>query len=147
MSQIVGDPHPDVGKWLDSHHQVSEGIHGDNIHVFAVEQGDVFASPSAKKTFEVSFNIGPLTITIIIVFDTTNKTITITAYGKLPFLPQFTIASGSGSYDKGVVLKFSLVVISGTFTFTIKSGWLWLHYDVKVLGREYKGDVKLIPVP
>jgi len=66
---------------------------------------------------------------------------------KLPFLPQFTIASGSGSYDKGVVLKFSLVVISGTFTFTIKSGWLWLHYDVKVLGREYKGDVKLIPVP
>ena len=53
-----------VGKWLDSHHQLNV-VNGDDIHVFAVEHGDVFASPSTTKTFEVSLGLGPLTIIVI----------------------------------------------------------------------------------
>ena len=53
-----------VGKWLDSHHQLNT-VNGDDIHVFAVEHGDVFASPSNTKTFKISFHLGGLTITVI----------------------------------------------------------------------------------
>ncbi|KAF9786818.1 hypothetical protein BJ322DRAFT_1019399 [Thelephora terrestris] len=140
------DPHPDVDQWLGNHHRVSDAKDGDEIHVFAIEHGDVYATDN-KKTYEVSFNLGPITIRIVIVIDFSTGTISICVYGKLPFLPEFKIACGTGSLTDGITLKFDFKVISGTFTFYIKDKWLWLHYDVSVLGKHWKGDIKLIPLP
>ncbi|KAF9786817.1 hypothetical protein BJ322DRAFT_1106920 [Thelephora terrestris] len=140
------DPHPDVDHWLGNHHRVSSSEDGEEIHVFAIEHGDVYATDN-KKTYEVSFNLGPITIRIVIVIDFSTGTISICVYGKLPFLPEFKIACGTGSLTDGITLKFDFKVISGTFTFYIKDKWLWLHYDVSVLGKHWKGDLKLIPLP
>ncbi|KAF9786814.1 hypothetical protein BJ322DRAFT_1106917 [Thelephora terrestris] len=137
---------PDVEKWLGNHHRVSDLKDGDGIHVFAIEHGNVY-SAEAKKTYEVVFSIGPVNIRIVIVLDLAQKTFSVCAFGKIPFLSEFRLGCGSGSFDKGVTLKFDLKIISGTFTFTIKDKWLWLHYDVSVMGKHWKGDLKLIPIP
>ena len=56
-----------VDGWLGQHHRVedTERTNGDEIHVFAVEHGDVFGENSTTKHFEVSFGLGPLTIKVI----------------------------------------------------------------------------------
>ncbi|KAF9786819.1 hypothetical protein BJ322DRAFT_1209843 [Thelephora terrestris] len=143
---LAQDPHPDVEHWLGNHHRVSETRDGGEIHVFAIEQGNVYASES-KKTYEVVIAIGPISLKFVIVVDFENKSFSVSAYGKFPFLPMFKIGYGSGSFDKGVTFKFDMQVIKGTFTFYIKDGWLWLHYDISVLGKHFKGDLKLIPLP
>jgi len=139
----------DLDKWLDQHHRVEdkERTNGDEIHVFAVEHGDVFGADSTIKHWEISFHLGPLTIKVVVELDLAKKTLSITVYGKLPFLPEFKIASGSGSIQNGITLKFNLKVIQGEFRFYVKDKWLWLDYNVKVLGKQWKGTLKLIPLP
>ncbi|KAF9786805.1 hypothetical protein BJ322DRAFT_1217803 [Thelephora terrestris] len=148
MAQATQDPHPDIDHWLGNHHQVADAKDGgDAIHVFAIEHGTLYGAADNTKTYEVSFHLGPLTIRIVIVIDFTKKTITVCVYAKLPFLPEFKIGCATGSFKDGITLKFNFKVISGTFTFYIKDKWLWLHYDVTILGKHWKGDIKLIPLP
>ncbi|KAF9786816.1 hypothetical protein BJ322DRAFT_1209840 [Thelephora terrestris] len=148
MAHAVEDPHPDIDKWLGNHHRVADAKDGGNdIHVFAIEHGNLYGAADNTKTYEVSFHLGPITIRIVIVIDFTKKIIYVCLYGKLPFLPEFNITCGSGSFTGGITLKFNFKVISGTFTFYIKDKWLWLHYDVTILGKHWKGDIKLIPLP
>jgi len=152
MSQKPPEFHYDLDQWLKHHHQVqNEGdTKGKEISVFAVEHGSVYDELGASdlRLFDVAFYLGPLCIRILIEFDLTNKTFSVTVYGKLPFLPEFKIASGCADLDDGLLFIIDLIIIDGKFRFYIKDGWLWLHYDVTVLGKyKYKNDIKLIPVP
>lgn len=140
----------DIGKWLEDHHRVEDKgrTDGDEIHVFAVEEGPVYGlAADKKKSWQVHFSLGPITIRLVIEIDFTKGTISICAYGKVPILPEFKIGCVTGSLKDGVTIKFSLSVIKGSFHFYVKDKWLWVHYDVTVFGKHWKGDIKLIPLP
>lgn len=82
---------------------------------------------------------------VVIEADPPNKTLNVTVYGEIWFLPEFTIATGSGNFTDGITLSFNLdSIITGSFKFYIEGGWIWLHFDVKVFGADWKGDIKLV---
>ncbi|KAG7093345.1 hypothetical protein E1B28_007025 [Marasmius oreades] len=80
-------------------------------------------------------------------FDISSGSISIYLYVKIPFFPKQKLGCATGSITEGVSIGFDWKIVSGKFTFTIKDKWLWLHYEVKVLGKTWSGDLKLIPLP
>ncbi|KAG7086050.1 hypothetical protein E1B28_003571 [Marasmius oreades] len=141
----------DVEKWLNEHHRVDDDNRnhgGQEIHVFAVEKGPVFGGHAGEgKCYDISFSLGPVTFTIEICIDIKTGRITICLYVKIPLLPKHKLGCATGSIKDGVTITFDWKIVSGTFKFYVKDGWLWVHYDVKILGKHYTGDLKLIPLP
>ncbi|TFK19859.1 hypothetical protein FA15DRAFT_600766, partial [Coprinopsis marcescibilis] len=80
-------------------------------------------------------------------FDASNKNVSICAYVKIPLIPEIKLGCVTGNIANGVEIKISLGPISGLLRFYTKSGWLWLYFEVKILGKAFKGDLKLIPLP
>ncbi|KAG7093321.1 hypothetical protein E1B28_007003 [Marasmius oreades] len=148
MSQSHDD---NIEHWIEAHHRVepaSKSTNNQEIHVFAVQRTPVFGSKASAGTcYDVSWSFGPATFSVEACFDISSGSISICLYVKIPFFSKQKLGCATGSITEGISIGFDWKIVSGKFTFTIKDKWLWLHYDVKVLGTSWNGDLKLIPLP
>ncbi|KAF6750187.1 hypothetical protein DFP72DRAFT_1072526 [Ephemerocybe angulata] len=136
-------------EWLERHHRYvepSDDNGHEGLHVFAILQEPVFGKLTDAKCYSVNFGIGPATFTLQACIDVDKKTLSICASVKVGFLSH-DLGCVEGGLGSPVVLNFNWFLVSGSLTFTIKNGSLWVHWDIKALGHEFIGDAPLIPIP
>ncbi|KAF9778231.1 hypothetical protein BJ322DRAFT_1114477 [Thelephora terrestris] len=116
------------------------------IYRTAVERREGADKGDETVTHEVVFNLGTLTIRLVVTLNLIKKTFSICSYGRLPLLPEFKLECRTGSSQEGIAIEIDAKVIKGALKFSVKDKWSLLDCDAAVLNKKYTGTVKLVPV-
>ncbi len=60
--------------------------------------------------------------------------------------PAYSLGYASGDMGDRITMSFGEIP-KGRLDFYFKDNWVWLKYDVTSFGRQYLGDIKLVPPP
>ncbi|KAH6893957.1 hypothetical protein BKA70DRAFT_1439435 [Coprinopsis sp. MPI-PUGE-AT-0042] len=141
----------ELEEWLQRHYnhvEPSGETGGEDIHVFAILEEPVFEveKASADKCYSINFGVGPATFTVKACINVAEKKLSVCVSVSVGPLSK-ELGCVDGSLSEGVTIKFNWYVVKGSLTFYVKDNALWVHWDITVLGKQYTGDVKLIPIP
>lgn len=67
---------------------------------------------------------------------------------RVPIIGEFTLGNVKGNLNDGIKITFGIAILSGSATFYVKDGWIWVDLSATVFGSEYGPiSIKLLPLP
>ncbi|KAI0263223.1 hypothetical protein BC834DRAFT_323771 [Gloeopeniophorella convolvens] len=140
----------DLSKWIEGHHTVSrDGRNGEEVHVYAISGPPVFGEGRESRwDFDVETPIGGVIFILKGYIDLSTLEMDAILSARFPFT-DLTLAEVKGNLKDGIKVTFDIPrVISGSATFYVRDGWVWMDLSVTIFGKTYDPiSVKLFPLP